>query len=336
MVTIEDVAKKAETSIATVSRVLNNQTGFSEKTKQRVLAVVEELDYESNAIARSLKKQKTNTIGVLVPNVSSMLSNEILNGIEEYASEHEYSVLTSYTYSDPKKVMKSLRTFNEQRIDGLIFVSDFFLEEYYDYIKSRKIPTVLTATENKEFPFSFIKVNDFQASYDAVSYLLEEGHREVGMLSIDPVDHPIAGGDRLRGYKEALTDTGIEVKDGNIVFSQAFAFEEGRSSFKTLMEQNPELTAIFAGSDELAVGALNMANELNIKVPEQVSIIGYDNLPISKMVWPAVATVAQPLKEMGYESAKELVKQMKHPEKDNVYSYINHKIVKRKSVKTIK
>src|SRR5699024_4240973 len=104
----------------------------------------EELGYESNAIARSLKNKKTNTIGVLVPNVSSMLSNEILNGIEEYAHTNGYSVLTSYTYSDSDKVMKSLKTFNEQRVDGLIFVSDFFLSEYYEYVRDRKMPIVLT------------------------------------------------------------------------------------------------------------------------------------------------------------------------------------------------
>ncbi|MDN6161299.1 MAG: LacI family transcriptional regulator, partial [Atopostipes sp.] len=119
MVTIEDVAKKANTSIATVSRVLNQKGGYSERTEETVNQAIDELNYESNAIARSLKKRKTNTVGVLVPNVSSMLANEILTGIEKYASKNNYSVLTSHTYTEREKVMKSLKTFQEQRVDGL-------------------------------------------------------------------------------------------------------------------------------------------------------------------------------------------------------------------------
>lgn len=336
MVTIEDVAKKANTSIATVSRVINNQVGYSEKTKEKVLQAVEDLGYESNAIARSLKKQKTNTIGVLVPNVSSMLSNQILNGIEEYAHTNGYSVLTSYTYSDPVKVMKSLKTFNEQRIAGLIFVSDFFLDEYYDYIEAREIPTVLTATENKDYSLSYIKVDDFKASYDAVSCLIDKGHKNIGMISIDPIEHTIAGKERLEGYRKALTDANSTVDKSREEYCDAFTFENGRESFKKLIQRSSDITAIFAGSDELAVGALNMAYELGIKVPDEVSIIGYDNIPISKMVWPPLATVSQPLKKMGYESMKELVKEINNPQQEKIYSYIPHKIIKRNSIKEIK
>lgn len=333
LVTIEDVAKRANTSIATVSRVLNNRTGYSEKTKLKVQEAIEELGYESNAIARSLKNKKTNTIGVLVPNVSSMLSNEILNGIEEYAHTNGYSVLTSYTYSDSDKVMKSLKTFNEQRVDGLIFVSDFFLPEYYEYVRERKMPIVLTAAESPDYPLSFIKVDDFKASYDAVSYLIAKGHKKIGMISANPQVHPTAAGkSRLEGYKKALQDAALKIEDQRIVFCDGFIFPIGRNKFKELIEMAPDITAVFASSDDLAVGALNMAYELGIQVPEEVSIIGYDNIPITEMVWPPLATVSQPLKNMGYESTKELMKKIEDPKKEANHRYIAHEIIERKSV----
>lgn len=331
MVTIEDVAKLADTSIATVSRVMNNKGGYSDKTKRRVMKAIDSLGYESNAIARSLKRNKTNTIGVLVPNVSSMLSNEILNGIEDYASSHNYSVLTSYSYSDPEKVMRSLKTFQEQRVDGLIFVSDILQEEYYHYIKKMGIPMVMAANEDDRYPVSFVKVDDFKAVEEAVSYLIEMGHQEIGMISGHP-DEPIAGKVRIEGYKKALQDAGIPIDENKIIYRNDFNFESGREIFEELMEKYPDMTAVFAASDELAVGALNKAHELKIKIPEDVSIIAYDNIPISTMVWPALTTVSQPLEKIGYEATRELIQKIDHGKKTELHYYIPHEIVKRDSV----
>lgn len=334
MVTIEDVAKLANTSIATVSRVMNNKSGYSKETKKRVTEAIESLGYESNAIARSLKRNKTNTIGVLVPNVSSMLSNKILNGIEDYASSHNYSVLTSYSYSKPDKVMRSLKTFQEQRVDGLIFVSDDLTDRYYDYILKMDIPMVMAANEDNRYPLSFVKVDDFKAVYDAVSYLIKMGHRKIGMISGHPSE-PIAGKVRIEGYKKALADADIEIDEGKIIYRNDFNFESGREIFEEMTKKYPDTTAIFAASDELAVGALNKANELNVKVPEDISIIGYDNIPISTMVWPALTTVSQPLEEIGYEATKELLRQIEEEKESDLHCYKTHEIVERASVKKI-
>lgn len=334
MVTIEDVAKLADTSIATVSRVMNNKSGYSKKTKKRVIEAIESLGYESNAIARSLKRNKTNTIGVLVPNVSSMLSHEILNGIENYASSHNYSVLTSYSYSEPEKVMRSLKTFQEQRIDGLIFVSDILRESYYNYIVKMDIPMVMAANEDDRYPISFVKVDDFKAVHDAVSYLIEMGHEEIGMISGHP-DEPIAGKVRIEAYKRALDDANIEIDEKKIIYRNDFNFKSGREILEELVSKHPNMTAVFAASDELAVGALNKANELNIKIPEELSLIAYDDTPISTMVWPALTTVSQPLEEIGYEATKELVKKIEEDKNTELHYYIPHKIVKRDSVKRL-
>lgn len=334
MITIEDVAKLADTSIATVSRVMNDKGGYSEKTKKRVENAIKSLGYESNAIARSLKRNKTNTIGVLISNVASMISSKILNGIENYASNHNYSVLTSYSYSEPEKVMRSLKTFQEQRVDGLIFVSDILEEDYYDYIVKMNIPMVMAANEDEKGRVSFVKVDDYKAVQDAVSYLIEMGHRKIGMISGHPSE-PIAGKVRIDGYKKALVDAGIKVDESKIIYRNDFNFESGREIFEELVNQHPDVTAIFAASDELAVGALNKAIELGIKIPEDLSLIGYDGIPISTMVWPALTTVSQPLEKIGYEATRELIKKIEDNKETKLYFYIPHKIIKRESVKKL-
>jgi LacI family transcriptional regulator len=331
MATIEDVAKKAKTSIATVSRVLNNKTGFSEETRNRVLEAIKETGYESNAIARSLKKNKTNTLGVLIPNISSMLSAEILNGIEEYATAHNYNVLVNYTYSEPEKVMKALKTFNEQRVDGLIFTSDLLLDEYYDYLKRMNIPVVLVATESEKYSLPFIKVNDFEAAYDAVNYLIKQGHTEIGMIGGNPKD-PIAGIQRLNGFKQALKDADLQFKENKFVFHTTYGFEDGVRNLKTLLEKYPEVTAIFAASDEMAAGAIKTAHDMGIAVPEELSVIGYDNILISKVIWPALTTVAQPLHKMGDEATKLLIQQIQNKDYQRNQLYMPHKIIERDSV----
>jgi len=334
MTTIEDIAKKAETSIATVSRVLNNKEGFSEETRQKVLQAMEETGYESNAIARSLKKQKTNTIGVIIPNISSMLSNEILNGIEEYAHANDYNVIVSYTYSDPKKVMQTLKTFNEQRVDGILFTSDYLTAEYYQYIERMQAPVVLVATEAENHDLPFVKVNDVDASSAAVEYLIQKGHTEIGMLSGPPSD-PMAGASRIKGYKQALASANLETTDSKIVYQTDFSFEEGKENFVRLMDAHPEITAIFAASDELAIGALKKAHEMEIAVPEDVSIIGYDNLLMAEMVWPGLTTLAQPLQQMGYEATEMLMDSIQTKETSEKQVYIPYEIIERDTVKTL-
>jgi len=334
MTTIADIAKKADTSIATVSRVLNNKEGFSEATRQKVLQATEETGYESNAIARSLKKQKTNTIGVIIPNISSMLSNQILNGIEEYAHAHDYSVIVSYTYSDPKKVMQTLKTFNEQRVDGILFTSDYLTDEYYRYIERMQAQVVLVATEAENHNLPFVKVNDFNASFAAVDYLIQKGHTKIGMLS-GPLSDPMAGASRIEGYKQALAKANLETIDSNIVYQTDFSFKEGKENFVKLLDAHPDITAIFAASDELAIGALKMALEMNIAVPEDVSIIGYDNLLMAEMVWPGLTTLAQPLQQMGYEATKMLVQAIDAKETSDKQMYIPYEIIERETVKTL-
>lgn len=331
MTTIRDVAQLAGTSIATVSRVLNNQEGFSEDTRKRVMDACDKLGYESNAIARSLKKMKTKTIGVVFPNISSMLMNEFLNGIEEIAHEKNYSVIVSYSYSDTDRMLKSLKTFQEKRVDGIIFASEDLKDKYYDYIKKMKIPLVLLSTSSEEYDVPSVKVDDYKASYAAVEYLIQKGHTEIGLLGGNSTD-TVTGIPRFIGYQKALLDNGLTFDKRKVAYGHDYGFEDGQKLLPILLDQYPEMTAVYAMSDSIAVGAISKAHQLNINIPKQLSIIGFDNIIISQMITPSLTTVAQPLIQMGSAAADLLLKLINKTTIDEKHLLLPFTIIERDSV----
>jgi LacI family transcriptional regulator len=331
--TIKDVAKLANVSIATVSRVLNGQSGFSKATEEKVLNAIKELGYQPNAFARSLISKKSNTVGILFPEVSSQFSSKILRGVEEAAHHHGSSVIVCNTASHGQRTMKYLQLLTEKRVDGILFVSEIITEEYYNTLESMQIPVVLVSTESYQYPLPFVKVDDKHAAFTATDYLVKMGHSKIGMLSGNKEDI-IAGQPRIDGYKQVLVSKGHDINDKNIIYSQGFSFKDGFAGLPKLLEQSPDLTAVFAASDALALGAISSAYKLGVKIPDDLSIIGYDNLPIAEMAIPPLTTVAQPLEEMGMVAAEMLFTMMEQGKR--VESRIMpHSVVERESVKKI-
>jgi LacI family transcriptional regulator len=330
--TIKDVAKKANVSVATVSRVLHNQPGYSEKTKQKVLQVIEEMGYHPNAVARGLINKRTRTIGVLFPNVSSMFSSKVLRGIEHTTHHRDYSVVVCNTDKDGRRTMKYLHVLWEKQVDGIIFVSEVLKEEYHATLTSMNIPVVLLSTCSPPYPFPYVKVDDKQAAYDATEYLIKRGHRQIAMIAGTKSD-PIAGIPRIEGYIQALRDYGIPVQEDLIAYGD-FGFHSGRRAMETLFRTALRFTAVFAASDEMAVGAISVACQKGIKVPDELSVIGFDNLQIAEMSIPPLTTVAQPLFDMGRWSAEILTSMIEtgDPVKSRI---VPHTIVERSSVKSI-
>lgn len=329
--TIKDVAKAANVSIATVSRILNGQTGYSLKTKKKVLEIIEEMGYQPNAIARGLINKKTHTIGVLFPFLSGALVTELLRGIEKAASAHGSSVIVSHTESDEEKTMKYLQLLSEKRVDGIIFTSEVMTKQYYEFIKKMNVPVVLLSTKSEAFPIPYVKVDDFEAAYSATEYLIKKGHTEIGMIS-GPDTDVIAGKPRIEGFKKALQDHQISFDDKNIVIREGFMFTEGKFGMLSMLDQNPDVTAIFAASDEMAIGAMFTAYQFGINVPDEISIIGYDNINLASMSIPPLTTVQQPFMEMG-ENAGHMLLEMMETDQLSESRILKHSIVERKSVK---
>lgn len=304
--TIKDVAKKANVSVATVSRILNGLEGYSEETRQKVTTVVDEMGYRPNAIARHLKTKTTLTIGVLLPKVETTFYVEILTGIEDMAHENNYSVFICNTGTSSHLMPYYLNVLSERQVDGIIVCSLSPKDMYDKDIVDTKIPCILLSTFSPRFPIPYIKVDDFQASYAATSYLIDNGHTKIAMIGGEKED-PIAGLPRLEGYMQALKENNIPIVEG-LIKHNSFSFDGGKKSMEALLSENEKFTAIFASCDDSAVGAMSIARKNGISIPEDLSIIGYDNTKVAEMAYPPLTSIDQPAYDMGQKSVQMLIK----------------------------
>ncbi len=295
--TIKDVAREAGVSVATVSRVLNNLPGYTEETRRRVLKVIKELGYQSNALARGLVCKRSHTIGILMPSLSSMVTSEMLKGIERQAHNNEKSVIVCNTDNDGIRTLEYLDVLKEKQVDGIIVVSANLTPVQYRKLVQFKKPVVLVSTCYAGGTLPYVKVDDEAAAYDATLYLLKKGHRRIGMLSGTKEDR-IAGFPRIQGYKRALAEYGVTLGEEFIAYGD-FTFRSGIKAMAQLLETASGMTAVFAASDEMAAGALVCAYKRGIKVPDDLSIIGYDNTQIAEMTIPPLTTLSQPFYHMG-------------------------------------
>lgn len=328
--TIKDVARAADVSVATVSRVLHNLSGYSDKTKQRVLQAVNELGYQPNAIARGLINKRTQTIGVLFPDVSSSFSSDILHGIEDYAHEKNFSVIVCNTAVDGNRTMKYLQVLREKQVDGVVFTSEVLKEEYYKALKDMQVPVVLVNTQSHKHMIPYVKVDDRQAAYQATDYLIRAGHRDIAMIAGTSTD-PIAGLPRVEGFRQALSDNGIAIAESSIAYGD-FQLNSGRAAMERLLAEAPPFTALFAASDEMAIGAMGVALERGMRIPEDLSIIGYDDLSLARMVFPPLTTIHQPLTLMGKLASEKLIAMIEGASGVSS-SIVNHHIVERQTVR---
>jgi len=292
---ISDVAKKAGVSSATVSRIINNLSGYSEETRKKVQQAIDELGYKPNAVARGLVISQTHTIGVLMPSLSSRFSFKLLKGIEKVAHARGYSIIVCNTDRNGERTMEYLRILSEKRVDGILFISEWMEKEYGNYLMELKIPVALVATETEDFPFPSVKTDDFQASRGAVRHLIDQGHQKIGLITGRPEDK-IAGFPRIRGYEEALSEADFLLNPSNISYGD-FHYQSGITSMNELLSRNLGLTAVFCTSDEMALGALSALRSGGVKVPEEISVMGYDDTQDAEMAYPTLTTVHQPIED---------------------------------------
>jgi LacI family transcriptional regulator len=295
--TIRNVAKRAQVSVATVSRIINGQPGYTEDTRRKVLQVIEEMGYKPSAVARGLAMKKTFILGVLLPSVTGNFASILFGGIEHAAREANHSVLICKTGDNGQYTSQYLRILDEHHVSGILFVSETLKDEYAEILLKMEIPVILVATQSEFHPFPYIKVNDKQASYQATKYLSDRGHTTIGMIS-GMKDDPIAGIPRVEGFTRALQDAGLSCPEECIVYGN-FAYHSGIEGMARLHKQYPDVTAVFAASDEMAAGALTYTHQQGINVPDEFSIIGYDDTQIAEMVYPPLTTVHQPIYEIG-------------------------------------
>lgn len=292
MATIREVAARAGVSAATVSRVVNGVPGFSEGTRERVKAAIDELGYEPDSLARGLKTSQSALLGVLAPAVSDALASQILSGVESAARESGHAVMLGRTGAGAELATDYLRTLRAYRPAGVVLISSAITPDMRRAAGSR-IPLISVAIR-KGSEFASIAIDDELAAYEGTKALLDAGHRRIGLLAGDE-SSVLVNKPRERGYRRAMAEAGATPLEerGNSLYESALP------ALERLWRRDPGLTAIFALSDEMGAAAVNEAQRRGLRVPDDLSVLGFDDTPTSRHVHPPLSTVAQPLVPMG-------------------------------------
>ncbi|WP_066057406.1 catabolite control protein A [Robertmurraya korlensis] len=330
-ITIYDVAREANVSMATVSRVVNGNPNVKPATRKKVLEVIERLGYRPNAVARGLASKKTTTVGVIIPDISSPFFAELARGIEDIATMYKYNIILSNSDQNKDKELHLLNTMLGKQVDGIVFMGGNISEEHVAEFKRSPAPIVLAGSLEDSEQVPSVNIDYEQATFDAVNTFIEKGHTRIAMV-IGPFHEPINKEKKLVGYKKALEAAGISVEEDLIVEGD-YTYDSGIEAFEKLLELPEKPTAIYVGSDEMAVGVVHGAQDKGYHVPEDFEVISSDNTRISLMVRPQLTTVIQPLYDIGAVAMRLLTKFMNKEKVSEHTVVLPHRIELRSSTK---
>lgn len=312
-VTIVEVAEKAGVSLGTVSRVINNDVHVAPKTRERVLAVTKELGYVANRQARGLKGRKTNVIGVLVPDLGTGYIGEIMRGIDAELALSQLDLMLFTTHRTAVKEANYVANMVQGMVDGLLIVLPRNPADYTGTLARRNFPFVLIDHQGTDDPCPSVGATNWQGAYNATQYLVKLGHTRIGFIT-GAMDLGAAS-ERLDGYRSALHVNHIS-EDPSLIYEGTFFQPDGYAGAIALLDHQEVPTAIFASNDVMAMGAMDAVRSRGLRVPEDVSILGFDDIPQAALIRPALTTVRQPLEQMGRVSTQMLLDILKNPEKE--------------------
>lgn len=330
-ITIYDVANEAGVSMATVSRVVNGNPNVKPSTRKKVLDAIERLGYRPNAVARGLASKKTTTVGVIIPDVASIFFSELARGIEDIATMYNYNIILCNSDQNKEKELHLLNTLLGKQVDGIVFMGGKITDEHVEEFKRSPVPIVLAATldERKEIPS--VNIDYEQAVYDAVSFLIKEGHQKIGFVS-GPLEDPINGEHKFGGYRRALEEAGLDVEEKFLVIGD-YTYDSGLEASESLLKLEEKPTAVFVGTDEMGLGVVHGAQDLGFSIPNDLEVISFDNTRLSLMVRPTLTTVVQPMYDIGAVAMRLLTKYMNNEKVENPTVVLPHRIEFRSSTK---
>lgn len=330
-VTIYDVAREAGVSMATVSRVVNGNPNVKPLTRKKVLAAIERLGYRPNAVARGLASKKTTTVGVIIPDISSLFFSELARGIEDIATMYKYNIILCNSDQRMEKELQLINTLLEKQVDGLLFMGAEIKEDHLQALTSTSVPTVLAATRDADNVLPSVSIDHFQAAYDATKALVDRGHKRIAMIT-GPLNDPLGGLMCFEGYKKALIDAGIGLQD-ELVATGNYFYESGLSVTKEFLKLEQPPTAIFAANDEMAIGAIHGIQDSGMHVPGDIEVIGHDNIRLVEMVRPRLTSVVQPMYDIGAVAMRLLTKYMNNEHVEEHVVLLPHRIEYRESTR---
>ncbi len=331
MSTIFDVAEKAHVSVITVSRLLNNPEIVSSNTAKKIIRAMEELNYQPSQIARSLVKKRTNTIGVIMPNIKNTFFNSWYRFIEDYANSHGFNLLLCNTDNDPTKEMKYIKLFQSQRVDGILIVPGS--KKSVEYLIKSKMNFILTDRLFKDLKTNFVTNDHYQGAFEATEYLIKLGHKKIAVLKGPGILFPDV--ERYAGYKDAMEKYGIKIDESLIIDTQ-FKEELAAVAAEELMTRKEKPTAIFPFNSLTTIGAIKSILDLGFKIPEDISLLSYDEIAGYEIFRPKITHISQPVSLIGRDSMLALIELIKNPNSTKkIKIYLKPKLVIGNSCKKV-
>ncbi|MCK5199138.1 MAG: LacI family DNA-binding transcriptional regulator [Spirochaetales bacterium] len=287
-ITIKDIARHSGVSVSTVSRVLNKKPDVNAETAARVNGAIKELGYRPNSVARGLVLKRSNVIGFVVPDITNPNFPELARGVVEKARQSGYSVIFFDTNHDSKVEKEALKMLRSKQVDGIIVSFSEANQDEFIKLKEDQFPAVQIYRKSPKSVISTIAIDNVGSAYKAVKYLLSLGHRRIGHITTGI--STLSGAERLEGYKKAFKEAGFQYRE-EWIFSGSHCAETGYEGMKALLSQDNHVTALFASHDLMAVGAYEAVFEKGLSIPGDISIIGHDNIEISRLVHPKLTTL---------------------------------------------
>ncbi len=304
LTSIKDIARIANVSYSTVSRALQNSSLISRRTTEKIQRIAQESGYRPSAVARGLVTQKTKTIGVVVTSIADPFVSEVVNGIEECGNDHGYSVFLGNSNADPTRETKVVHSFSERRVEGIVVTSSRVGALYTPLLSEMKVPIVLV---NNQHPGEFVHsvmIENVKGSLEATNHLIQLGHCRIAYVG-DRFGHQ-SDTERFAGYRQALERAGLPFLPELVIDGDGRP-EEGASAVGTLLHLSNPPTAIFCYNDMTALGALRRIHMNGLRVPEDISVVGFDDLFIASYTQPPLTTVRQPMRRMGMLAMESLL-----------------------------
>ena len=331
MATIKDVAKRAQVSISTVSHVLNSTRFVSEETSKKVYEAVAALDYKPSAVARSLKTNKTRTIGMLTASNANPFFAEVIHGVESTCYERGYHLVLCNSDGDLDKQKSYLTTLEEKRIDGLLVMSAHCDPAFFQKLQERCAePLVILDCQVPDVQADVIMEDAESGGYEATRYLIDSGHTRIGCISGPQNLSPSSA--RYAGYQRAMTECQLPMISDWIIEGQLTA-ESGFQAATEILKKTAPPSALFVGNDLMAMGVICALQSHGYQVPDDISVIGYDNIELASFTSPPMTTMHQPKRELGQLAADTLLNRIENPGIEPTIRTLRSTLVERQSVK---
>jgi DNA-binding LacI/PurR family transcriptional regulator len=308
--TSQDVAKRAGVSIATVSRVLNNSPHVRPAVRRKVLRAVQALRYQPNRTAQRLRARQSKVLGLIISDIQNPFFTSVVRGIEDVAYQNGYSLVLCNSDEDPEKEKLYVDVMRAEAVAGVIIASASEAEPQIGDLLDARIPVVALDRRIKDRRVDSVLTTNIQGAYAAVAHLIEQGHRRIGFIGL-PLTRT-TGRERFEGYQRALRQHRIPVNRAYVRIADAKQ-QGGYTATLDLLTKQPRLTALFAANNLTTLGALDAIRERGLKIPDDISIIGFDDMPWATLLNPPLTAVAQPTYELGQQAAELLLARLKDP-----------------------